>query len=268
MVAAKAKSTAPVISSLDDYTESINMLVYSDPGAGKTVLAGTAPNATFLATEPGTISAKRMGSQAKLVKVSDWDEFMSWLRWARRGGVKAGEWWMPDTLTELQAMCIKGILSDAHSANASRDLDTPAIQDYMKWQLLFKRVVRAMNDLPCNILYTCHAMDSEDEEGETIVLPSLSGKNGTSDPTTMAKWVAGTVHAYGYLKVKKQEGKEFRRLIFQRSGPYFGKDRYGVLGPYIDNPNMADIEKRILTAPAPVKSTRTRKVATTTENEE
>lgn len=245
-MATKPKAQMPPITELDDFTESINLLVYSDPGGGKTVLAGTAPNATIVATEPGTISAKRMGSKARVMRVKTLDEFMEWLRWARRGGVKAGEWWIIDTLTELQGLLIKGILQDAHIANAARDLDTPAIQDYMKWQLQFKRVVHAMNDLPCNILYTCHTMDSEDEDGERIILPALSGKNGTNDPTTMAKWVAGTVHAYGYLKGRRSRDGEWQsKLIFARQGPYFGKDRYGVLGT-IENPNIATIEKLIL----------------------
>lgn len=235
----------PPITDLDEFTESINMLVYADPGAGKTVLAGTMPNGTIIATEPGTISAKRMGSKAKVMRVKEFDEFMAWLRWARRGGVKAGEWWAVDTLTELQELVRTGILKEAHAANAARDLDHMAIQDYMTWQIRFKKIVHAMNDLPCNILYTCHSMDSEDEEGERIVLPALSGKNGTSDPTTMAKWVAGTVHAYGYLKVGKKDGQEYRKLMFRRQGPYFAKDRYGVLGT-IDEPNIANIEKLIL----------------------
>lgn len=260
----------PKITALDNFTESINMLVYSDPGAGKTVLGGTT-NGLIVATEPGTVSAKRMGSTAQLVKPANLAEFLQLLKWGKNNS-KPGEWWVVDTLTELQSMVIRGILEDAHKANASRDLDTPAIQDYMKWQLLFKRIVKALNDLPCNVLYTCHAMREEDEDGEPIILPDISGKNGTNDPTTMSRWVSGTVHAYGYLTVKKREGEEFRRLICKRTGPYFGKDRYGVLAPHIDEPNMLEIQKRIDDStngtPAARAPRKSKAKAETTEDEE
>jgi hypothetical protein len=238
----------PAITSLSNFTESINGLVYADPGAGKTVLGGTANNALILATEAGTISAKRSGSSARVVKVPTWNVFEEIVRRARRGDERflKPDWWIIDTLTEAQNLLMRQILEDAHEENKSRGIDTPQIQDWGVYQNRFKRVVKAINDLPVNVLYLCHTMTDEDEEGNQVVLPAIQGKNGTNDPLTMSRWVCGTVHFYGYLKVKHNGENEFRRLICKRSGPYFGKDRYGVLLPYIDDPNMVDIEKRIV----------------------
>lgn len=239
------KTGMPEITALSNFTESINGLVYSDPGAGKTVLGGTAPKALIVATEAGTISAKRSGSTADVAHPENWAQLYELIRWGRRGGDKKHDWWIIDTLTEMQTMLMRDILENGKSGNAARDIDTPQIQDWGIYQNKFKRVVKALNDMPMNVLYLCHTMTDEDEEGEQVVLPALQGKNGTNDPLTMSRWVCGTVHFYGYLKVKQKEGEEFRRLICKRSGPYFGKDRYGVLTPYVDSPNMTDIAKRI-----------------------
>lgn len=241
------------ITALDAQTESINMLVYGDPGAGKTHLAGTiGERGLIIAVEPGTVSAARSGSKAKVAHPKTAKEFYELLTWLRNGAAADFEWIAIDTITELHALIWTGILSDAAGG---KENDNARIQDYGTIQSRFKRVVRALNDLPCNVLYLAHAMNDEDEEGEPTILPDIPGKNGTNDQTTMSRWVCGTVHLYGYLKVtsRQVEGEEgakpktrtTRRVICKRSGPYFGKDRYNIFGSAIVNPNMAAITAKI-----------------------
>lgn len=244
----------PEVTDLDALTESINLLAYGDPGVGKTVLASTmGEGGLIIATEAGTISGRRAGSKSKTVRIKEYRQFAAVLNSLRKDGTYGGfkpDWIAIDTLTELQHVLIAGILADPPDGKP-RQPDTMQIQDYGTAQGRFKRVVHALNDLPIHVLYLCHAMRVEDEEGEPITLPDLSGKWGTNDSTTAARWVAGTVHSYGYLKVVKKEDKDVRRWLFRRSGPYFGKDRYGVLAPYVDSPNIRTIEARILASNTP-----------------
>lgn len=238
----------PELTELDAYTESINLNVYADPGAGKTVLAGTGgEKMLIIATEPGTISARRMGSKAKTVRVRDYKQFATVLNALKRTGEYGGfkpEWLAVDTLTELQPMIMVDIVADPPDGKP-RMPDTPQIQDYGTVAGRFRRVVKALNDLPINVLYTTHAMRTEDEEGEPLIMPDLNGKWGTNDPTTASRWFSGTVHSFGYLKVVKKEDKLIRRWGFQRSGAYLGKDRYGVLAPFVNEPNLLEIAERI-----------------------
>ena len=218
------------ITGLDEFTESTNCLVYADPGAGKTVLGGTS-NGLIIALEPGTISAKRHGSKAKLAQIDNWPDFIDIMRQLRNGSLRP-PWVVIDTLTRLQELCLLGILSERTGKVAEKMPDeVPAMQDYMVWQSRFKATVNALNDIKSNTLYLCHTMNDEDDDGNRVVLPMLTGKNGTPDPTTMSRWVCATVHMYGYLAVKATEDSEQRRLICRRFGPYFGKDRYGVIPP-------------------------------------
>lgn len=248
-----ANTEMPPITSLADFTESINMLAYSDPGTGKTVLAGSiGEEGLIIATEAGTISAKRQGSKAQTQRVEDYRQFAAILNALRKGTLvlpttgKPPKWVAVDTLTELQMMLQREIARKAHAESPQRDAHILDMRGHQDWQSTFMRIVHAMNDLPQNVLYTCHAMRSEDENGEPIILPDLKGKNGTDDPTTMSRFVSGTVHTYGYLKVKGPVEAQYRRWLLQRSGPYFGKDRYGVLAPHVDNPDLLEIEGRII----------------------
>lgn len=251
----------PVIESLDDWEEPIKIAAYGDSGSGKTTLGGTAENALIIALEPGTISAKRSGSKAKVVYCDDWPKFQYVIDQAAKGALDKYQWLIIDPLHMAQQYLMQWLTMSAAEANPSnRDEDTPAIQDYGKAQSMFRRYVTKINGLPHNVLYLLSAMDSEDEEGNRLVMPNLTGKNGTADPTNMSKWFMGTLHAYGYLKVRRtEEGEDARRLIFRRSGPYFGKDRYGVLTPHVDNPTIPQITDLIEGTGAPVRRTTTKR---------
>lgn len=77
-------SLPPQIVDLNEYTETINMLVYGDPGTGKTVLAGS-DRTLIIACEPGTLSAARFGGAENGAQVwpattqKDIDEALKWL---------------------------------------------------------------------------------------------------------------------------------------------------------------------------------------------
>lgn len=243
-------SKAPAPEALDTFTESINILCYADPGAGKTVLGGTAEEALIIALEPGTVSAQRRGSDAQVVRCVDYETFAAVLNELRGGrylNPRTGrpfKWVIVDTLTKLQELLAQDIMRRAHADSPKRSASILDMLGHQEWQQLFKRIVNALNDLPENVLYLCHTMEQENDEGDKIVLPLLVGKNGTPDQTAMSRWVVATVHAFGPLRVGN-DGLT-RRWLFAPEGSYSGKDRYGVLSPFVENPTMAQVEQLIV----------------------
>lgn len=238
---------------LEDYDESVNMLIIAESGWGKTVLAGTAdqrkdggPKALFLATETGTISAKRKGSTASLWPIKTWADLQSAFNYlARGGGCEEYQWVLLDSITEMQKLSMDAALRKAVQENSSRDPDVPAIQDYMKNQQQTLNFLRRFNELPINCLYTALPYRLEDEEGKPYFLPALDGKQGG-----IAQQAMGYMHVVGHgvkrmVKLSDDKTKGVRRVFFQSTGPYKAKDRYGVLGRWMDDITIPMIMDKI-----------------------
>lgn len=256
---------------LEEFTESINILVYGDSGVGKTVLAGTAPRALILRAEDGALSAKRFGSTAKVWPIKTWADFEAAYNWIENNPGEF-DWIVIDSITKVQELCIKGILQKAVADNPRRDIDIPAIQDHYKWQLMIKRYVVMFNDLPVNILWTALAMHKEDQEGEDLVLPLITGKGYDISASICAEM---NVVAYMEVKEVKQRNKAGdanvvlrRQIVTRTTPPYFAKDRYNVLGDdrgVMVEPTMPAIIKLInqpaSSTPAPPRKTAAKKAA-------
>jgi hypothetical protein len=221
----------PAIISLEDFTESINMLVYGDSGVGKTVLGGTATKALFLAIESGTISAKRQGSNAKLWPIKQWQDLQEAYDWLEENPDEF-DWIIIDSITQMQKMCMRGILDTAVAENKSRDPDIPALPDWQKYYHRFERFVLAFNDLPINTLYLATTMKHTDEEsGEAIVLPNIAGPSYA--PMRESQSVCAQMGIVAYLKVTTDSKSDddapvSRKMLFQTLPPTFAKDRYDV----------------------------------------
>lgn len=244
----------PSIIKLDEFDESINMLVYGDSGVGKTVFAGSAERVLFLGTENGTIAAKRQGSTAEVWPIKNWEDVRVAYNFLFEGGCELYDWIIMDSVEEMQNLALRWILDNAVAENSTRDLDIPAIQDHQKWQNMFKRFIRMFCDLPVNVLFTATTLRDENEEGEQIILPNLQGKG-----YGIASWTCAQMHVVGYLRVirrgKGEDKETFRRIQTQTIPPYFGKDRYNCLGkyndkggcvqPWLDNVTLAEVTRMI-----------------------
>lgn len=239
----------PEIIDLEDYTESMNWLIYGRSGCGKTVMGGQLPGRVLIiANEKGTIAAKRQGSKAKVWKITIWEDLVKAYEWLANGGCDLFDWIVIDSITDMQYKCIRWIMRNVVKAKPHRDQDIPAIDDHFKWQLSMKRMLVDFNDLPINVMWTAQEMIREDPEGEDIVLPLIEGKD-----YQISSWACAQMDVVGHLELKPvikevngKKAKSFtRRLTVNESPPVFAKDRYGVLGRVIDSPSVAVMIKTI-----------------------
>lgn len=254
----------PEITDLGEYDEHHRWLFYGDAGCGKTVLTSTAPRVLVAYPEVGTMSAARQGAVGDKTPVKTWRTFERLTRWIEQVAIPQNlyDWYALDSVTKAQELCWRNALDAAHAENSARDPDIAAIQDYGKVQNQFKRILNKWIDFPSNVMFTAHAMRSEDEDGEPLILPMLSGKNGTDDSKAMSLWFCGQVHMLGYLKASEQqaddESSEFSNtLILRRYGPYIAKDRYDIGEAWIDNPTvpmLLDMIESTGAKPATVKA--------------
>jgi hypothetical protein len=229
------------IESLANVKESINILLHGPSGHGKTTLAGSITgengdgySATFVSTESGIVAAQVAGSTAGLIRTPTWEHVVAAKRLAdQRFG--PDDWVILDSLTKMQVLMIRWILQQIHAQNGARDLDIPAIQDHQKWQNYFKRFVDALIDAPYNVIFITTEMYREDEEGDTIILPAITGKDYEICNYVRAQT---SLNIYYGITTKTSDGAPVRRALFQPVPPYVAaKDRYSALGKYKDVPD-------------------------------
>lgn len=235
---------------LDGATEYKNILVYGGPGSGKTVFTGTAPGRLLiLAGEPGYISAARMGARGKVRLIPDTATAVAAAAWLEDGGASQFDWVIADGIGTMQNKFLLNYAAEAWDANPAKRAhrNLPDKPDYFNAQNMLKSWVSRLIDLPCNTLFTAHAMFPEDKStGEQLVYPSIQGKG-----YEIASYICGLMHAVGFMspRIKMVEGEptEVRRIIWQMTRnpdnetTYFAKDQFNALGRFTDDLTMAQI---------------------------
>jgi hypothetical protein len=239
---APAKRQLPTVTfeELKDFNESINGCIYGDSGVGKTPFAAGAENAVILSTEKGSISAKRFGSKAELVRAPTWDHVVAALDLIekRQAGKDRLDWMILDSVTKMQVLMIRWILERIVEEKEDRDLDIPAIADHQKWQNMFKRFVDRIVDMDINVIFIATAMHKEDEEGDDLVLPNIQGKD-----YAIAQYLCAEMDFVYVLKAvtDKKTDEPFWRLLTKARPPYFAKDRYDALPAVVNRPTMPEV---------------------------
>ena len=222
----------------------VKMMIIAPPSWGKTVFAGTADRALFLTTDPeGTVSAKVSGSTAKEWVIPDWDEINEAYRYLRDGGHKDFNWVIIDNITQAQRMAQRSSMEI--SRKMSRDpakLDEYVLSqaDYQRSQNMLDQMVLKFCDLPMNVMFTSHIVDSlEDDEGDTYYQAAIHGQKGA-----LANMIMGYMTVIGMGQLLTKDGTDVRRLWFSHRNKFRGKDRFDALVPYKDNltvPRMMEI---------------------------
>lgn len=220
-----------------------NWLLYAPSGEGKTVLAGTAPNALFLTVEAaGTESAKAMGSGADEWVMDKYSDIADAYEYFKSGsGCKDYEWAILDSVTEMEELCWNDQLESIGKEFEAR------IQDYGIVDRRIKKMVDRFNRLPINVLYTAQMamLETEDDDGDDILkaLPALGRAKGGYP---LSNLICGKMTLVGLLQAREDDdGEEYRRLWVHGGDRWVAKDRHDTFGKYIDNPDIGKMNEAV-----------------------
>jgi hypothetical protein len=235
---------------LEDFQESMNIMVHAYPGQGKTRWAVGAPNNVLVSSEPGALSAKRAGATGGLVRINSWQDAVKFKREVELGNFEHRSWVIIDTITTLQQKNQNWQVDRAVADNPRLDPDVPAQQHYLKQQNSMMRWVEFMVDQPnVNTVWLAHTMDVEDKDGGRMLMPSIQG--GQDKGWRIANYVMGLMNCVGYMEMrpvvdKDESGKKIgmrmvRRILWQpytdpdRDLRYIAKDHFDAFGRFTDD---------------------------------
>jgi phage nucleotide-binding protein len=230
-----------------EIVEWLNLLVYGDPGSGKTFLSGTsaddkATSPVLLLDVEGGVTTLRHRKDVDVIRVrsnKDVEKAYNVLVTSVDGkGALYYKMVVIDSLSELATLDMGDIMREAYARNPDKvDVDVPSQREWGKSREHMRKIVRAFRDLSCHTLFTSHVYTQIEEGQPNKNLPAFSGKLRSEIP--------GFMDIVGYLYVKEEGNDLIRKLQFAPTRRITAKDRTAALGDVIDNPTIPQIWKLI-----------------------
>ena len=228
----------------DDPTlATINMLVYSHPGEGKTCFWGSGnERVLIMVSDPeGIISARSLGYKVHSVLVTNYDELQDVYMWLKDDRPKGFDWVVWDSLTLFQDRALHDdIMEDAVAEFPKQDRDVPDRRQYLQSMNRIGRYIREFVDLPYNFGVSCHAdMDELPGTNGNVLMPDIQGKR-------MPSKISGYMNIVGFLHKRQVEGKTVQSMQLGKTDRIYAKNRFANSLPnLVDKPTLPMIDAAI-----------------------
>lgn len=227
----------------------LNLMIYGDSGAGKTLLSGTAafvPELTpvlFVDVEGGTLTLSHFEDTADIdvVRVTEWNS-MQKVYDQLYGGKHPYKTVVIDSLTEMQKLAMASQLGYGKSIDPGGSI--PEFKDWGINTEQMRRLVRAFRDLPMNTIFTALSMDVPMPRNPAIEIkkPMFTKK--------LANEIPAFFDILFYLYVKERKDQANLRLVqTDKSDRVVAKCRVQGVPPIIENPTMDSLYDMLIRNP-------------------
>lgn len=218
----------------------IKMLLYGDPGAGKTFVAGTAPKVLLALTEehvskPTLYKVRKMfGYDPDVFTIDTFDDVVE-LYTLLKYGDTGHETLVLDSVLDMERRLIEKILAGAVKRRADKDaIHDPDILDLGDWNRVsevMRRIIRQFRDLPMDVVMTTLIMD---DKQDSVYRPFIQ-------PKTFAREFAAYFNTVCYIRTERQGEDEKHIMQTTGDGLYICKNPGGVMPYEMVNPDLSKI---------------------------
>jgi hypothetical protein len=250
----------PAVKTPADLARNMKILIYGQPGAGKTFFIGSGaykPEAfgriLVLCPDPGALTLAFdpvVSAQVDIAEIASTDDLETWYEYLKIENAK-----LPlddpqryrtlalDGLSDVAEMAMLESLAKTTAENPNRDPDMPSVDHHMRVAIIVRREVRRFRDLR-DMTFIATALERsvvDQGTGKTYITPALGGK--------LAAEIGAYFDIIGYVYTDtiKIDGKEtvVRRMRVQPNERIIAKDRTRRLGTVIENTSLPDFVERI-----------------------
>lgn len=242
------------LATVADRPKWINMMIYGDPGVGKTVLAGSSSSVDDMApvliidVEGGTYSLTSFYPEVDVVRVKSVADLLRVYQ-ALTTDEHGYRTIVLDSLSEINKMVMGDIMRAVVEEDDERDPDVPSIREWGKLGEQVRRIVRRFRDLDMHVIFTCLADETTDKRGKKTMYPMLNGKlkkevAGFMDIVVFMYAKQVRINAEGQIDPEADEAKH-RFVLSSGTDEFVCKDRSARLPEIMLDPDMRTIHSLI-----------------------
>jgi hypothetical protein len=214
------RAVAKKIKPVGDLEPEFNIVLYGQPGSGKTTVAATLPTPILFidCSEKGTDSVRDVKG-VDVLRAETWEE-VDLIYWFLKKGKHKYKSVVMDTVSQAQDLAIKQHLQEKGKGvedGAIGNWGTMHKQDWGTVATTLKTFIISMRDLPLNVCFVAHdrVFGGEEDDEENVIAPSVGPRLMPSVATTLN----GAVSIIGNTFIRER----FRRA--KKKGKKKGKER-------------------------------------------
>lgn len=223
------------ITTVEHKSKYLKVLLYGNPGTGKTVLSATAPSPLIIDVEKGAYSINNHPSlrHAKALEFKSIYQVEQLIKFLAADAPQLAEFKtiVVDSFSELQKRDLDEVVAAEAAKDSSRNKYLPIGADYNVNTEHMRMIASSLRDLDRHIVVTCHVKeDKDDNTGRILKRPNLTPK--------LAGTLAGIFDVVAYMSTTIVGDKTVRTLQVHPTADVTAKTRIGNLPSVIENPSF------------------------------